>query len=304
MSSHAQARLRILRTLDGLPEGAPGDITVILDGSGSPASRLPARFLAHLGSGALKVEVRVALGTGTVVGLAGQLQGPDGLDPVLGQFRVLSCLLSGIGKYQASLEPHTPEGEASEPPAASRRETSSCDYYEILQVSRTAHLDTIHRVFHLLAQRYHPDNRETGDEEKFRLAVEAHTVLSDSERRAAHDVQLAEEDRGRLRIFDTIENTEGVQAELRKRRGILRLLYTRRITNPRDPALRGRDFVQMLGCPPEHLEFAFWFLKENKLVQRADNNAFEITWQGVEAFEAMEQNYSEKQPLPLPAPAF
>ena len=129
-------------------------------------------------------------------------------------------------------------------------------------------------------------------------------MLSDRERRAAHDLQLTEEDHGRLHIFETIENTEGVQAEIRKRQGVLRLLYTRRITNPRDPILRGRDFVQMLGCPPEHLEFAFWFLKETSMLRRADNNAFEITWQGVEAYEAMEQDASLRQPLKLPSPAF
>jgi curved DNA-binding protein CbpA len=176
------------------------------------------------------------------------------------------------------------------------------DYYEVLQVSRNADLDTIHRVFHLLAQRFHPDNNVTGDQGKFRQVAEAHRVLSDPELRAAHDIQLLEEHHVRVRIFDSLESTQGVQAEMRKRHGVLRLLYTQRMVNPSVPALRGRDFVEMLGCPVEHLEFALWFLKEQKLLQRADNNSFEITWQGVEAFEAQEQKLIPKQPLPLPAP--
>jgi hypothetical protein len=170
-------------------------------------------------------------------------------------------------------------------------------------VSRNADVDTIHRVFHLLAQRFHPDNSATGNDGKFRQAVEAHRVLSNPELRAAHDIQLLEENHVRVRIFDSLESTQGVQAEVRKRQGVLKLLYTRRMMNPREPALRGRDFVEMLGCPAEHLEFALWFLKENKCLQRADNNAYEITIHGVETFEAEEQAFSKKQPLSLPTPA-
>src|SRR4029453_9295546 len=42
------------------------------------------------------------------------------------------------------------------------------DYYELLQISPNAEPETIHRIYRLLAQRYHPENRETGDTRKFR----------------------------------------------------------------------------------------------------------------------------------------
>ena len=41
------------------------------------------------------------------------------------------------------------------------------DYYEILEVSPNAHSGAIEWMFPYLVQRYHPDNRDTGD----RLAV-------------------------------------------------------------------------------------------------------------------------------------
>ena len=47
------------------------------------------------------------------------------------------------------------------------------DYYEILQVSDSAEPDTINRVYRLFAQRYHPDNQETGNETRFREITEA-----------------------------------------------------------------------------------------------------------------------------------
>ena len=45
---------------------------------------------------------------------------------------------------------------------------SYVDYYEDLQVSPDADLETIERVYKLLAKRYHPDNSFTGNIEKFR----------------------------------------------------------------------------------------------------------------------------------------
>ena len=43
------------------------------------------------------------------------------------------------------------------------------DYYELMQISSNAEPETIHRVFHMLAARYHPDNPQSGDTEKFLL---------------------------------------------------------------------------------------------------------------------------------------
>ena len=44
---------------------------------------------------------------------------------------------------------------------------SFVDYYEDLQISPNADLETIERVYRLLAKRYHPDNQATGSIEKF-----------------------------------------------------------------------------------------------------------------------------------------
>jgi curved DNA-binding protein CbpA len=289
------------------PLSNPGDLAVILDASGSPSSRLRGRFVAHVGEGGLKLEVAAALGPGTAVSIAGQIATPEGMRPLLGQYRVSACVLAGIGKYHANLTPSRPQAKPEEPKEAPRTAPANAeveDCYRILQVSRTAETDTIHRVFHVLAQRYHPDNRETGEEERFRQLVEAHSILTDPERRAAHDVHLASEDRVKLRIFDSLESTQGVQAEIRKRHGVLRLLYAKRITSPHQPAMRGREFADLLGCPTEHLEFTLWYLRENRWLIRTDNNNFEITVQGVEEFERQEQTFQKKQPLPLPAPAF
>ena len=290
----AQARLRIKETLDARPE-----LTIILDATGNAASRLRARFLAQDGD-YLSIQLTAALGQNLLVSIAGEIETPSGRQPLLGKYRVSSCKIAGIGKYQAELAPEPGAGESAQPASAADDEP---DHYQVLQVSRQADTDTIRRVFHILAHRYHPDNRETGNQEKFRQVVDAHAVLCDPEKRAAHDVFLAGEDKGRYKIFDSLENTEGVQAEIRKREGILRLLYGKRLTDPHKPAMRAREFTEMLACPLEHLEFALWMLREQRLIIRSDNNHFEITWQGVQAFEAEQGDYAKKSLIALPAPA-
>ena len=225
-SGLAHAGLRIRESLDAHPE-----LAVILDSTGSPSSRLRARFLAQDGD-AIKVQLTTALGHNLLVSIAGEIDTGSGREPLLGKYRVASCKIAGIGKYQAELIPEPVAEETS--PQQPNRPDDDLDYYQVLQVSRLADTDTIRRIFHVLAQRYHPDNRETGNQDKFRQVVEAHAVLCDPEKRAAHDVLLAGEDKVRFKLFDSLQSTEGVQAEIRKRQGILRLLYAKpiRINRP------------------------------------------------------------------------
>ena len=55
------------------------------------------------------------------------------------------------------------------------------DYYEVLQISPNADQETVHRVYRLQAQRFHPDNQETGNAEAFRSISDAYQALGDPE---------------------------------------------------------------------------------------------------------------------------
>jgi len=295
-SGAGHAGLRMKESLDPGPE-----LTIILDSSGSPSSRLRAQFLAH-SPDSIQIQLGAALGQNMLVSIAGEVETGAGRAPLLGHYRVRTCMIVGIGKYRAELTPEAVSAERPEETSSSKRDEDA-DYYEILQVSRQADADTIRRVYHSLAARYHPDNKETGSGHRFRQLVEANNVLSDPEKRAAYDVRLGAEDKMRFRIFNSAQNAEGVQAELRKRQGILRLLYTKKLRAPSDAGMRGRDFTELLGIPGEHLEFALWFLRERRCIIRSDNNMFEITCSGVEAFEAEQSNLQKKQLVTLPAPS-
>src|ERR1700733_9350194 len=169
------------------------------------------------------------------------------------------------------------------------------DYYESMQISPNADLDTIHRVYRLLAQRFHPDNLETGNSEIFRGLIEAYQTLSDPEKRAAFDVEHRAARRLTWKIFDQTTSAQGVEAERRKRSGILALLYRKRVVQPDQPAMNLKEFEDLLGVPLEHLEFTLWYLKEGQFVTRTDNGRYSITLKGVDLAESM----SEARPEPL-----
>jgi len=62
------------------------------------------------------------------------------------------------------------------------------DPYEVLGVARDADADEIRRAYRALARTHHPDvSKEPGAEERFKEIGEAHSLLSDPERRAEYD---------------------------------------------------------------------------------------------------------------------
>lgn len=61
------------------------------------------------------------------------------------------------------------------------------DLYEILGISRDATEDEIKKAFRQQARKYHPDNKETGDEETFKDINQAYEILSDPQKRAIYD---------------------------------------------------------------------------------------------------------------------
>lgn len=161
-------------------------------------------------------------------------------------------------------------------------ESALADLYEILQVSPRADRETIERVFRHLANRYHPDNRDSGDAAMFSQLVEAHTILSDSEKRATYDVNYERLREARWRLFDQASSGNEIVSDSRIRLALLSILYVARRNNTTDPGVGIMEIERLLAVPDAVLQFQTWYLRENGWMERLPTGTLAITAAGVD----------------------
>jgi curved DNA-binding protein CbpA len=180
-------------------------------------------------------------------------------------------------------------------------DTQPVDHYEALQISPNADVETIQRVFRLLAQRFHPDNKETGNAARFRSLQEAYSILSVPEKRAQYDVhhQALRQERWRF-VANAASGDTDVEMEQQLRSTVLEILYARRRAEPGNPAFSQYELSQLTGRPREHLEFTVWYLVQRKFVTRDDSSSLTITVDGV---DYVEHNQGARIKRRLPASA-
>jgi len=164
------------------------------------------------------------------------------------------------------------------------------DYYEFLQISPKAEGPTIQRIYRFMASRFHPDNPETGDREKFLLLTQAYEVLSDPERRAQYDAKRDTREVRPNPIFEMSEFVNGIEGEVNRRLGVLSLLYNRRRTNSENPKVSLYDLEKRMGWPREYLDFTTWYLRSMQYITKEDNSDFALTALGV---DYVESNYTK-----------
>ena len=171
------------------------------------------------------------------------------------------------------------------------------DYYEVLQVSDAAEPETINRVYRIFAQRYHPDNRETGNDARFREITEAYQILSNPEKRAQYDAtsQKRRKDRWRL-VSSGAESENDFEMEQVVRLTVLEALYTKRRIEPQNPGIYLRDLERMIGRPREHLEFTIWYLNQKRLISTDDSRMY-LTADGADFLEDSYRNNLHRKRL-------
>src|SRR5438105_8308 len=139
-------------------------------------------------------------------------------------------------------------------------ETELTDYYEVLQVSPRADRDTIERVFRFLANRFHPDNRETGNVDRFTEIVDAYDVLSSAPKRAQYDINYESVRQARWKLFSQEAAENEVATDNRMRLAIMSILYVVRRNNPSEPGVGSIELERLLDCPEAVLRFHIWYL--------------------------------------------
>ncbi len=159
------------------------------------------------------------------------------------------------------------------------------DYYELMQISPNAEMETIQRVYRMLASRYHPDNPETADPDRFMLLNEAYGILSNQESRGAYDMTYQTGRTQPMEVFNLKEFAMGISGENHRRMGILCLLYNRRRTDPDKPGMSLLDFEKVMSFPREHLIFTMWYLQSKGLLLQGEQSDFAISAEGVDYIE-------------------
>lgn len=159
------------------------------------------------------------------------------------------------------------------------------DHYAILGVDPKANSEVIQAAYARLAQKYHKDNPETGNQEKFDTVNQAYEVLCDATLRAEFDKikgVTQDDDKplfGGAAFFDDLGRQNGLRLAL------LSVLYERRQKKPYRPSLSMRHLDGMLNVTTDELNFALWYLKQRGLAQSDDKSNLQITVDGMDFLE-------------------
>jgi curved DNA-binding protein CbpA len=156
------------------------------------------------------------------------------------------------------------------------------DYYEILEISPNANSETVDRIFRYLAQRYHPDNPDTGDRARFDEILQAHNALKDPVKRAQYDIQHKNHTRVRWKLAEEASDGKGIERDGDIQDMLLSILYVKCRQDSKDAGIGSVELERLSGCPSKHLEFHLWYLKEKGWIRRLENGLLAITVEGVD----------------------
>lgn len=159
------------------------------------------------------------------------------------------------------------------------------DYYQLLQIPQNAELEVIQRVYRMMTARYHPDNPQTGDRERYQRLHQAYEVLASQQARREYDRTYQARASAPVSLFALKEFEGGMAGEPTRRLGILCLLYNRRRSNPESAGLSILDLESLTTIAREHLLFTLWYLREAELARQDERTDFVITSRGVDFVE-------------------
>jgi hypothetical protein len=171
------------------------------------------------------------------------------------------------------------------------------DHYTILGVDPRTTPEAIQIAYDRLAQKYHPDTPQSGDQAKSDSIRLAYEVLTDPVLRLEFDkIKGIDQDDANLtfaglEFFDALGRQAGLRAAL------LCVLYDRRRKKPSRPSLSIRNIEGMIQATNDELNFALFYLKQRALMVGDDKSNLMIT---VDGMDFLERN----QPAPETVLAF
>jgi len=149
-------------------------------------ARWVAANLVDVLSNGCGLALMTLLKSGSTVMVRGKLSGNRAADQLKASVRW--CIAKADGTFRAGLEflDCRSHPELDEDRTQSISQVIS-DCYDVLQLPPGADAASVSRAYRALAFRYHPDNKVTGDSEKFIRLSEAYELLSDPAKLASYD---------------------------------------------------------------------------------------------------------------------
>jgi len=175
------------------------------------------------------------------------------------------------------------------------------DHYAVLGIDPTADGERLSAAYAKLAEKYHPNNPDTGDREKFDAVNMAYEVLSDPALRKEFD-KLKGLDQGEEPKFTGVGFFEALGRENNLRVAVLCVLYDRRRTKPSRPSLSMRQLESTLQATEEELNFALWYLKKRSYVGQDDKSSLLINVEGMDFLETLRPGADVVMPFIKAAP--
>lgn len=173
------------------------------------------------------------------------------------------------------------------------------DHYSILGVDPKATSEVIQNAHARLAEKYRPENAETGDFDKFESINLAFEVLFDVTLRREFD-KLKGLDQDTAMKFTGASFFEELGRGVNLRTAVLCLLYDRRRLKPYTPSISMRELESMLETTSDELNFALWYLKQHGLVTMDDKGSLQITVEGMDMLESSRPAPESVMPLIKP----
>lgn len=177
------------------------------------------------------------------------------------------------------------------------------DHYNVLGVEPKADSETIQRAYAELAQKYHPGNPDTGDQEAFNAVNAAYEVLSDPAQRSALDNLKGVGEDMSCPQFNGTAFCGSLGREAGLRAALLCILYDRRRSKPLKPGLPMRYVEAMLATDLDQLFFVLWYTKQRGWVASDDKSNLLITAQGMDYLESNRPTAALVMPHIKPAAA-
>jgi curved DNA-binding protein len=175
------------------------------------------------------------------------------------------------------------------------------DHYDVLGIDPRADSETLQSAYAELAQKYHPGNPATGDQEAFDAVNAAYEVLSDPAQRFAFDNLKGIGEDASCPVFSGTAFFESLGSDAGLRVALLCILYERRKTKPLKPGLPMRYVEAMLNAELDELFFVLWYAKQRGWVTSDDKSNLLITVQGMDYLDSNPPSAAQVLPHIKPA---